>query len=232
MRLFGNVLGAFVIMELLKLVVKSLALWSELWSKPNAKEIGFGVVVSVKQKYFEKIRKEICPEFDFGMILILHHRNIIAQYSYRSYQKEIETFHQTLRKEIHVLPKRSTYSFGSIKFISEARLAELQDKNESNLSNQEKIELLLMENAELKRQLHEEQNRPRLRRQPVRHKNQSHHQRRHPSRHRGRLLYHGGQGPRGRSRLSGTQAEPRKRPAPSGPESNQKPPPCHSGTLS
>ena len=124
-----------------------------------AKEVGFGIVVSVKQKYFEKIRKELCPEFDFGMILILHHRNIIAQYPYRSYQKEIETFHQTLRKEIHVLPKRSTYSFGSIKFISEARLAELQDKNESNLSNQEKIELLSMENAELKRQLHEEQNR-------------------------------------------------------------------------
>ena len=38
-------------------------------------------------------------------------------------------------------------------------------------------------------------------------------------------------GQRGRSRLSGTQAEPRKRPAPSGPESDQKPPPCHSGAF-
>lgn len=124
-----------------------------------SKEVSFCFVVAVKEKYFEKIRKEVCADFDYGMILILHHKNIVAQYNYDSYKKEIETFHKVLKAEVENLPKRSIYSFGSIKFLSEARIAELQDKNENNLSNREKIHLLSLENAELKQQLHDERKR-------------------------------------------------------------------------
>lgn len=120
---------------------------------------GFGVVVTVKEKYFEKLKHELDINLDYGEIIIIHHGNIVHQQNYKSYCDTIENYHETLKKEVQVLPKRAVYSFGSIKFTSDARISELQDKNESNLTKNEKIELLTRENAELRQQLSDERKR-------------------------------------------------------------------------
>lgn len=120
---------------------------------------GFGVVITVKKKHFEKIRHELNISLDYGEIVIIHHGNIVHQQSYKSYSNEIENFHETIKKDVQLLPKRAVYNFGSIKFTSDARIAELQDKNESNLTKNEKIELLTRENSELRQQLSDERKR-------------------------------------------------------------------------
>lgn len=120
---------------------------------------GFGIVVTVHEKHFEKLAYELNTKLDFGEIIIIHHRNIVHQQNYKSYSNEIENYHKILNKEVQILPKRAVYSFGSIKFTSDARIAELQDKNENNLTKNEKIELLTRENSELRQQLSDERKR-------------------------------------------------------------------------
>lgn len=120
---------------------------------------GFGIVVTVHEKHFEKLAYELDTKLEFGEIIIIHHGNIVNQQNYKSYSYEIENYHRTLNKEVQILPKRAVYSFGSIKFTSDARISELQEKNESNLTKNEKIELLTRENSELRQQLSEERKR-------------------------------------------------------------------------
>ncbi|HAJ96995.1 MAG TPA: hypothetical protein DCO72_04600 [Ruminococcus sp.] len=117
--------------------------------------LGFAVVCFVDEPFLPHLKNKFRIDLHSGDIAIYSHLQESERYAYEQYRDDMEQFCKTLRKMIHLMPKRCSYSFGDVVFHSDARIAELREKRHESNSEDERFQLLREENSELKKQIQE-----------------------------------------------------------------------------
>ncbi len=117
------------------------------------KLLAFGVVCFVSENCLEDFSRKYKLPLVAGDLLILRHGEIIEQYHYAQYEKNMQDFAHQRKFEVQQMLLRSAFSFGKVLFYSDAKIAALQDSQEENLSLEERCRYLQEQNAELKRQV-------------------------------------------------------------------------------
>ncbi len=116
----------------------------------------FGFVFSIHKNCWKYINAKQSFTLKGGDFIVYAHGKVIEQHTYAELSNRWESYYRELKKEITAMPKHSSYDYGTVVFYSDARILEIREKKKQNISLDEKIELLLQENAELQKQMKEQ----------------------------------------------------------------------------
>ncbi|MCX4375237.1 MAG: hypothetical protein OSJ61_03610 [Lachnospiraceae bacterium] len=117
--------------------------------------LGYAHVCFVSEQCIEYISNKFSNSLHTGDIVVIYGGEVIKKYGYSSYCDRMDEFQMELRKIIISLPKGRTVRYGKIRFHTDARLLEIEEKRTEYLSYEEKFSLLSIENDELKRKIKE-----------------------------------------------------------------------------
>lgn len=117
--------------------------------------VGFAIVCKVEENCFKILNNKLEIEMFNGDVLLCNHGKVFDEYKFTEYENDLNLFTRRIKDIIKSFPKGNPYSFGEIVFISDARLLEIEEKRNADLTLEEQSELLKQENEELKKQLKE-----------------------------------------------------------------------------
>lgn len=117
--------------------------------------VGFAVVCKVEENCFKMLNNKLSIDISNGDVLLCNHGQVFDEYKFKAFEKCLKEFTRKIKDIIKAFPKGNPYSFGEILFVSDARLLEIEEKRNANLTLEERSELLKQENDELKKQLKE-----------------------------------------------------------------------------
>lgn len=116
----------------------------------------FGFVFLIHKNCWKYINAKQNFKLTGGDFMVYAHGKVIERHTYAQLSNRWESYYKELKKEIIAMPKRSSYDYGTVVFHSDARILEIREKKKQNISLDEKVELLLQENAELQKQMKEQ----------------------------------------------------------------------------
>lgn len=116
--------------------------------------IGFATVFFISESSFKWIKNKFGISMKSGNIIILNGKTSVP-YEYDQYKNKLKQFQKELQSDIKSIQKRRQIKFGSILFSSDARLLEIEEKRNEDISKKETAKLLLNENNELKKKIEE-----------------------------------------------------------------------------
>lgn len=114
------------------------------------KAVGFAFICHVSENCFKAIENKTGIKLNRGDIVITENQRAFMKLSYTDYGKKIDTAVDMLMNDIYELPLRKDIPFGNIRFVTDARLLDLEERKHESLSAEEKADILIKENAELK----------------------------------------------------------------------------------
>lgn len=113
-----------------------------------SKTMGFAVICFVSEKCFDHFSNKLGIKIKANDIIIYVHGTEIERSCYET--NTLKSTENQIRTQLRDLLKRSSFSYGNILFYSDARLADLREKNHENISLEDKLALYIQENKELK----------------------------------------------------------------------------------
>ncbi len=117
--------------------------------------LGFAVVVYADEKFFRQIENKVHISIEHGDILLITKHENLERFTYEQYRNDMQSFYYKLKKNVIEMQKRSSYSFGTVLFYSDAKLKEYKLQRYQTNSLEEKCHIYKLENAELKLQINE-----------------------------------------------------------------------------
>ena len=117
--------------------------------------IGFAVVAVVSEKCLPYLKNKCGITLSSGDIAVYCHGKESERHAYKTWSKDCEGFLNAFRDAMRLSPKRSDYSFGTVEFLSKARLRELSERRHEAGDLTEKCAIYKQEKEELKRQVRE-----------------------------------------------------------------------------
>ena len=114
------------------------------------KAVGFAFICHISENCFKTIENKTGIKLSRGDIVITENQKAFMRLSYTDYGKKIDTAVDMLMSDIYELPLRKDIPFGNIRFVTDARLLDLEERKHESLSAEEKADILIRENAELK----------------------------------------------------------------------------------
>ena len=125
------------------------------YSSLAKKTIGFAFVCFIEESCFDYFAERTGIKLNCGNVLIIDHNVVIEKYPFDIILADNDEFYKRLKEKVLGLPMRNTADFGNVVFLGDARLLEIEEKKKQNITSEEKCELLLSENKELKRKISE-----------------------------------------------------------------------------
>ena len=116
--------------------------------------LGFAVVAYVPDKQRDAVNRKLGLDLHAGEILISHGKER-ERFSQKRYQKDMDAFYQSLKRELYLSPKRRNYGFGEVVFHSEARLLDLHNRRHETENLEETSRLYRLELEALRSQVRE-----------------------------------------------------------------------------
>ena len=114
--------------------------------------LGFAVVAYVPDKQRDAVNRKLGFDLHAGEILISHGKER-ERFSQKQYQKDVDAFYQSLKRELYLSPKRRNYGFGEVVFHSEARLLDLHHRRHETENLEETCRLYRLELEALRGQV-------------------------------------------------------------------------------
>ncbi|MBQ3918029.1 MAG: hypothetical protein II695_00005 [Oscillospiraceae bacterium] len=120
-----------------------------------ARLVGFAMVATLDEGYFAQLQNKLHISPAYGEVIIISHQQVAERISYDSYRNDMAAFPDTLVNEMIQRHKRCSYSFGEVRFHSDAKLRDLQNKRHQTASLADKCNIYKQENDELKKRIKE-----------------------------------------------------------------------------
>lgn len=119
------------------------------------KLVGFAIIVFIDESLIKHVENKLQASLDYGKISVIRNKEVIEEYSYCDYSKDMKQFFRTLRTEIIAMPKRKQYVFGDVLFHSDAKLKDYHTKRHETSSLEEQCDIYRLELDELRQQVKE-----------------------------------------------------------------------------
>ncbi len=115
--------------------------------------LGFAVVCFVSGNCYDMLRNKLGIKLSDGGIVICSHKAELARYQYDA--ENMDKLLNDITTELKELTKRGEYHFGNVLFYSDARLSDLSEKLNRNMSLEEELKVCRQENSALRSKLNE-----------------------------------------------------------------------------
>ena len=119
------------------------------------KLVGFAIIVFVDESLIKHVENKLQASLDYGKISVIRNKEVIEEYYYNDYSKDMKQFFRNLRTEIIAMPKRKQYVFGDVLFHSDAKLKDYHTKRHETNSLEEQCDIYRLELDELRKQVKE-----------------------------------------------------------------------------
>lgn len=117
--------------------------------------LGYAHICFVSEKCIDYIGRKINTILNKGDIAVIYGGEVIKKYSYSSYRDKMDTFRDEFYGTVTALPKNRTFNYRKIRFHTDARLLEIEEKRSETLSYEGKFSLMSVENEALKSKIKE-----------------------------------------------------------------------------